>query len=54
MVIWKIECSYPANLQSRVKKGNMTLEKFEKTMTLLKGVLNYESFRDVDVVIEVV
>ncbi|KAK4759182.1 hypothetical protein SAY87_022313 [Trapa incisa] len=43
-----------ANLQSRVKKGVMTPEKFEKTMTLLKGVLDYESFRDVDMVIEAV
>ncbi|KAH7842461.1 hypothetical protein Vadar_005567 [Vaccinium darrowii] len=43
-----------ANLQSRVKKGNMTQEKFEKTLSLLKGVLDYESFRDVDMVIEAV
>ncbi|XP_030463124.2 glyoxysomal fatty acid beta-oxidation multifunctional protein MFP-a [Syzygium oleosum] len=43
-----------ANLQSRVKKGNMTQEKFEKTMSLLKGVLDYESFKDVDMVIEAV
>lgn len=43
-----------ANLQSRVKKGKMTQEKFEKTMSLLKGVLDYESFKDVDMVIEVV
>ncbi|KAE9455196.1 hypothetical protein C3L33_12899, partial [Rhododendron williamsianum] len=43
-----------ANLQSRVKRGNMTQEKFEKTFSLLKGVLDYESFRDVDMVIEAV
>lgn len=43
-----------ANLQSRVKKGNMTQEKFEKTLSLLKGVLDYESFKDVDMVIEAV
>lgn len=43
-----------ANLQSRVKKGKMTQEKFEKTISLLMGVLDYESFRDVDVVIEAV
>ena len=42
-----------ANLQSRVKKGKMTQEKFEKTMSLLKGSLDYESFKDVDMVIEV-
>ncbi|KAH7856829.1 hypothetical protein Vadar_005949 [Vaccinium darrowii] len=43
-----------ANLRSRVKKGKMTQEKFEKTLSLLKGVLDYESFRDVDMVIEAV
>ncbi|CAN0855722.1 Glyoxysomal fatty acid beta-oxidation multifunctional protein MFP-a [Linum grandiflorum] len=43
-----------ANLQSRVKKGKMTQEKFEKTLSLLKGSLDYESFRDVDMVIEAV
>lgn len=42
-----------ANLQSRVKKGKMTQEKYEKTFSLLKGTLDYESFRDVDMVIEV-
>lgn len=43
-----------ANLQSRVKKGKMTSEKFEKTASLLKGVLDYESLRDADMVIEAV
>ncbi|KAG4129172.1 hypothetical protein ERO13_D09G061900v2 [Gossypium hirsutum] len=43
-----------ANLGSRVKKGQMTREKFEKTMSLLRGVLDFESFRDVDMVIEAV
>lgn len=43
-----------ANLQSRVKKGKMTQEKFEKTISLLKGALDYESFKDVDIVIEAV
>ncbi|KAL9232954.1 hypothetical protein vseg_008007 [Gypsophila vaccaria] len=42
------------NLKSRVKKGKMTQEKFEKTMTLLQGAIDYESFRDVDMVIEAV
>ncbi|XP_073277486.1 peroxisomal fatty acid beta-oxidation multifunctional protein MFP2-like [Primulina huaijiensis] len=42
------------NLQSRVKKGAMTQEKLEKTLSLLKGALDYESFRDVDMVIEAV
>lgn len=31
----------------------MSQEKFEKTFSLLKGVLEYDSFRDVDLVIEV-
>lgn len=43
-----------ANLQSRVKKGQMTREKFDRTLSLLKGVLDYENFRDVDMVIEAV
>uniref|UniRef100_A0A6N2K3V2 Uncharacterized protein n=1 Tax=Salix viminalis TaxID=40686 RepID=A0A6N2K3V2_SALVM len=43
-----------ANLQSRVKKGKMTQEVFEKTLSLLKGSLDYESFKDVDMVIEAV
>lgn len=43
-----------ANLQSRVKKGRMTQQKFEKTFALLKGVLDYDSFGDVDLVIEAV
>nr|GMC69397.1 transcriptional repressor ILP1 [Ipomoea batatas] len=32
----------------------MSQEKFEKTLSLLKGALDYESFRDVDMVIETV
>lgn len=32
----------------------MSQEKFEKTMSLLKGSLDYESFRDADMVIEVI
>ncbi|KAJ0092404.1 hypothetical protein Patl1_25029 [Pistacia atlantica] len=43
-----------ANLQNRLKKGKMTQEKFDKTMLLLKGALDYESFKDVDMVIEAV
>ncbi|KAL6571592.1 hypothetical protein OROHE_003235 [Orobanche hederae] len=43
-----------ANLQSRVKKGQMGQEKFDRTLSLLKGVLDYESFSDVDMVIEAV
>ncbi|XP_057547363.1 glyoxysomal fatty acid beta-oxidation multifunctional protein MFP-a [Amaranthus tricolor] len=43
-----------ANLQSRVKKGKMSEDKFEKTMSLLQGALDYSSFKDVDMVIEAV
>ncbi|CAN4104695.1 unnamed protein product [Withania somnifera] len=43
-----------ANLQSSVKKGKMSQEKFEKTLSLLQGALDYEGFRDVDMVIEAV
>ncbi|KAM0947648.1 putative 3-hydroxyacyl-CoA dehydrogenase, Isomerase, Hydro-lyase [Dioscorea sansibarensis] len=43
-----------ANLQSRVNKGKMTQEKFGRTFSLLKGVLDYEQFKDVDMVIEAV
>ncbi|XP_041012132.1 glyoxysomal fatty acid beta-oxidation multifunctional protein MFP-a-like [Juglans microcarpa x Juglans regia] len=41
-----------ADLQSSLKKGKMSREKFEKTLSLLNGVLDYESFEDVDMVIE--
>ncbi|KAK7264651.1 hypothetical protein RJT34_32260 [Clitoria ternatea] len=43
-----------ANLQSRVKKGRLTTENFERVISLLKGSLNYEDFGDVDMVIEAV
>ncbi|OIV95201.1 hypothetical protein TanjilG_21591 [Lupinus angustifolius] len=43
-----------ANLQSRVKKGQLTKERLEKTISLLKGTIDYESFKDVDMVIEAV
>ncbi|XP_038723922.1 peroxisomal fatty acid beta-oxidation multifunctional protein MFP2-like isoform X2 [Tripterygium wilfordii] len=43
-----------ANLQSQVRKGVMSQEKFEKTLSRLKGALDYEGFKDVDMVIEAV
>uniref|UniRef100_A0A5B7B8V9 Putative glyoxysomal fatty acid beta-oxidation multifunctional protein MFP-a n=1 Tax=Davidia involucrata TaxID=16924 RepID=A0A5B7B8V9_DAVIN len=43
-----------ANLQTFVKKRKMTQEKLEKKLSLLKGVLNYDTFRTVDLVIEAV
>lgn len=45
-------CNFSANLQSRVKKGKMSQQKCERTLSLLTGVLDYESFKDVDMVIE--
>ncbi|KAI5084489.1 hypothetical protein GOP47_0000658 [Adiantum capillus-veneris] len=43
-----------ANLESRLRKGRMTREKFDKTLALIGGVLDYEQFRNVDLVIEAV
>ncbi|VAH72823.1 unnamed protein product [Triticum turgidum subsp. durum] len=43
-----------ANLQSRVIKGKMTEERYEKAMSLLSGALGYEKFKEVDLVIEAV
>uniref|UniRef100_A0A0D9ZY32 Uncharacterized protein n=1 Tax=Oryza glumipatula TaxID=40148 RepID=A0A0D9ZY32_9ORYZ len=43
-----------ANLQSLVKRGQMTKEDYEKKLSLLSGVLDYEQFREADVVIEAV
>uniref|UniRef100_J3M6B7 Uncharacterized protein n=1 Tax=Oryza brachyantha TaxID=4533 RepID=J3M6B7_ORYBR len=42
------------NLWSFVKKGQMTKEDYEKKLSLLSGVLDYEQFRDADLVIEAV
>jgi 3-hydroxyacyl-CoA dehydrogenase len=39
-------------LQSRVSKGKMTEERYEKTHSLLTGVLDYDKFKSVDLVIE--
>lgn len=41
-----------ANLEGRVKEGRMTQEHYKKACTLLKGVLSYDNFKDVDLVIE--
>ncbi|KAK3138997.1 hypothetical protein QOZ80_5AG0376290 [Eleusine coracana subsp. coracana] len=43
-----------ANLQSFVKKGQLTKLEYEKKLSLLSGVLDYEQFRDADIVIEAV
>jgi hypothetical protein len=41
------------NLKSRVAKGGMTQAKLQKTLGLVKGILDYEDCNDVDIVIEV-
>ncbi|KAM7259557.1 hypothetical protein ACFE04_015298 [Oxalis oulophora] len=43
-----------ANLQSRVKKGKMPQDKYEKATSLLTGALTYDGFKNVDMVIEAV
>lgn len=45
--------SFPANLQGHFKEGRMTQDHYEKACALLKGVLSYDNFKDVDLVIEV-
>lgn len=42
-----------ANLQNLVKKGSLTIEKMNKALPLLTGVLDYSEFKNVDMVIEV-
>ncbi|KAI5058429.1 hypothetical protein GOP47_0026599 [Adiantum capillus-veneris] len=43
-----------ANLESRLKKGRMARENFDKALALIEGVLGYEQFRNVDLVVEAV
>lgn len=42
-----------ANVQGLVTRKKLTKDKAEKALTLLKGVLDYSEFKDVDMVIEV-
>ena len=42
-----------ANLKSLVSRGKLTQDKAGKALSLLKGVLDYSEFKDVDMVIEV-
>ncbi|KAF6993906.1 hypothetical protein CFC21_010724 [Triticum aestivum] len=42
------------NLQSRVRKGKMTKDNYDKTLSLLTGVLDYEKFKSVDLAIEAI
>ncbi|KAE7998726.1 hypothetical protein FH972_003237 [Carpinus fangiana] len=43
-----------ANVRDLVKKGKLTQDKAEKTLSMLKGVLDYSDFKEVDMVIEAV
>ncbi|CAI9280028.1 unnamed protein product [Lactuca saligna] len=43
-----------ANLHSHLMAGKMTKEKLERTVSLLNGVLSYDSFKHVDLVVEAV
>ena len=42
-----------ANLKSLVSRGKLTQDEAGKALSLLKGVLDYAEFKDVDMVIEV-
>lgn len=42
-----------ANVQGLVSRKKLTQDKAEKAVSLLKGVLDYSEFKDVDLVIEV-
>lgn len=46
--------SVAANLEGLVKKGSLTQDKMSKTLSLIKGALDYSEFKDVDMVIEAV
>lgn len=42
------------NLEAFVKKGLLTHENMKSALSILKGVLDYSEFIDVDMVIEVI
>lgn len=50
-------CNYvlhvTANVQGLVTKGKLTQDKARKALSMLKGVLDYSEFKDIDMVIEV-
>lgn len=45
--------SVTENVRSLVSRGKLTQDKANKALTMLKGVLDYSEFKDVDAVIEV-
>lgn len=42
-----------ANVQGLVSRKRLAKEKGEKALSMVKGVLDYSEFKDVDMVIEV-
>nr|XP_016510895.1 PREDICTED: peroxisomal fatty acid beta-oxidation multifunctional protein AIM1-like [Nicotiana tabacum]XP_016510896.1 PREDICTED: peroxisomal fatty acid beta-oxidation multifunctional protein AIM1-like [Nicotiana tabacum] len=46
--------SVEANLQGLVTRGQLNQDKMKRTLSLLKGTLDYEDLKDVDMVIEAV
>ena len=42
-----------ANVRGLVSRGKLTQDKANKALSMLKGVLDYSEFKDVDMVIEV-
>lgn len=42
-----------ANVRGLANRGKITKDKAEKALSMLKGVLDYSEFKDVDMVIEV-
>lgn len=42
-----------ATFQGLATKGKFELNRVEKALSILKGVINYSDFKDVDMVIEV-
>lgn len=42
-----------ANVSGLVRRGKLTKQKADGALSLLKGVLDYTEFKDVDLVIEV-
>lgn len=43
-----------ANIYGLVTRKKLTQDKADKALSMLKGVLDYSEFKDVDMVIEVV
>ncbi|KAJ8555369.1 hypothetical protein K7X08_012865 [Anisodus acutangulus] len=50
----KAVTSVEANLQGFVTRGKLNQDKMKRTLSLLKGTLDYEDLKDVDMVIEAV